>query len=205
MNENIYHRYLELPFEYPKPERFSRPSDTFIIYMGGEPVYAPFLEWIQSFDLEISNIIEGFYTGPNGDKITMHTDAFIKPGIQDVCKINFTWGPKTSVTRWFQVKDESLLKIIRNDDNEVNKDLKSNDVQFDEYVDANYTAKISDCDLMHEAVIDRPSLMNVGQLHGTYNPHPTEMRWTLSFTPLKNKEILTFQSALDLFRECIAP
>jgi hypothetical protein len=205
MTENIYHRYLNLPFGYPKPKRFNAPSDTFIIYMGGEPVYPPFLEWVQGYGLEISNIIEGFYTGPNGDKIRIHTDPFIKPGVQDVCKINFTWGPDTSVTRWFQVKDESKLLIMKNDDNEVNQDLKNNNVILEEFVEANYTAKMEDVDLVYEQVINKPSLINVGQLHGTYNPHPTEMRWTLSFTLLKNKQIITFNDATKLFQQCIIP
>ena len=47
-----------------------------------------------------------------------------------------------------------------------------------------YSADKDDLELVYEAVINKPSLMNVGQLHDTYNPDLENSRWTLSFTLL---------------------
>ena len=59
------------------------------------------------------------------------------------------------------------------------------------------------CDKVFEKVIDRPSLMNVGQLHSTYNPG-NQSRWTLSFTVLnQDNSHLTFAESLKIFREVI--
>ena len=58
------------------------------------------------------------------------------------------------------------------------------------------------CDLVCERVIDRPSLINVGQLHSTYNPHATEGRWTLCFFLLKSDYThLQFDEAVEIFKD----
>jgi hypothetical protein len=63
-----------------------------------------------------------------------------------------------------------------------------------------------DCELVHEASTNKVSLVNVGQFHSTYNPHPTEGRWTLCFVPISHKlkydlgrSHLTFKESLEAF------
>ena len=56
---------------------------------------------------------------------------------------------------------------------------------------------------MYETVIDRPSLLNISQLHSTFNPSPTEHRWTLCFTLLKDDKALSFDEALEIFKDYI--
>jgi hypothetical protein len=64
-------------------------------------------------------------------------------------------------------------------------------------------AEWEDVDLVYEAVIDRPSLLNISQLHSTWNPSPTEYRWTFCFTLLENSQALTFNRALEIFKDYI--
>ena len=99
MTENIYHRYLELPFEYTKPIEFEKDLENdFITYYSKDKVQQNFLDWILKHNLKISNVIEGFFTKTNGS-IPIHNDTPIKPNEKDVCKLNFTWGPANSTTR----------------------------------------------------------------------------------------------------------
>lgn len=200
---NLYHRYLNIPFDYPKPDLFNKPSDDFITFIDKGQIYGPFKEWVESKNLSISNILEGFYTKPGGGKIPLHTDTHYRPGEHDLCKLNFTWGPTTSTTRWFKVKDESqLIEFVHSGDG-VNQGIDQSGIVPDIDVSKNYTAKWEDVDMVYEAVIDRPSLLNIGQLHSTWNPSSDEHRWTLSFTLLEEGNVLTFQRALEVFKECI--
>jgi len=200
VHPNIYHRYLKLPFDYPKPEIFDGSHHDFIKYLGPDIIDPEFQTWIGSMGLIISNILEAFYTPPNGGSIPLHTDTDRMPGDRDVCKLNFTWGPSNSVTQWYQVRNESDLIVV--DNSYLNKDIVAHVIpDFD--INRTYRADRKNVDLVYEAVINRPSLLNISQLHSTFNPG-TEHRWTLSFVFLKqSRELLQFSEALDVFQDYI--
>lgn len=201
--KNIYHRYLDLPFTYPKPERFNEGSDKYTALLDREQIYKPFQDWISSFGLTISNVLEGFYTPPNGGRVPLHADTSTMPGEHDICKLNFTWGSSDSTTQWYKIKDESKIKKHYLGDDVANKKFQDAGIVPD--IDISYVlfADWSDANLVYEAVIDRPSLLNISQLHSTWNPSPTEHRWTLCFTLLENNQPLTFQRANEIFKEYI--
>jgi hypothetical protein len=203
MNTIFYHKYLNLPFEYPKPERFNHPADSYSILMDPNEIYQPFKEWIESFGLTISNVFEAFYTRPNGSDVPLHADPGWIPGTHDICKLNFTWGPLDSTTRWYKIKDESKYIKYYFGEGGANKQLYDDNIKPD--IDVNYSivANWDDVDLVYEAVIDRPSLINVGQLHSTWNPSPTDYRWTLCFILLEDNELITFQRATEIFKDYI--
>jgi len=200
---NIYHRYIDIPFTYEKPEQFTE-TDVFIRYVGKDIVTNEFKEWLSTYNLHLSNVIEGFYTA-KGNRVTvpLHNDMTIKPGVNDAVKLNFTWGPVESKTRWWKVKDEDSLIEIVHDTNEVNEGFKQAGIVPDIECDKCYTARDEDVEMVYEKTIDKPSLLNVGQLHSTYNPG-NEDRWTLSFTLLKeDNSHLTFDEALELFKDVV--
>ena len=204
MSENIYHRYLNLPFEYPKPEEFNTGVEKYSVLLNDTEIYEPFKQWVEQFDLTISNVLEAFYTSPNGGRVPLHTDTSYLPGTHDVCKLNFTWGPMDSTTRWYKIKDENkLVKHFLNEDH-ANKKFYNAGIVPD--IDISYVlfAEWEDADLVYETVIDRPSLLNVSQLHSTWNPSSEQHRWTLCFTLLENGEVLTFQRANEIFKDYIA-
>jgi len=64
---------------------------------------------------------------------------------------------------------------------------------------------VEDCDVVHEAVINKPSLLNVGQLHSTHNFNTSEPRWTLSYhlLTIKDNTHIQFEDALDLFKDLV--
>lgn len=202
-NSNVYHRYLNLPFKYPKPERFNSPIDNYTMLLEREEIYPPFKSWVESFDLKISNILEAFYTKPNGGKVPLHADTGHLPGTNDICKLNFTWGPLDSTTRWYKVKDESKLKKHYFTDEIANNKFYEAGIKPDIDISHILIADWEDVDLVYEAVIDRPSLLNISQLHSTWNPSPTEDRWTLCFTLLENGKTLPFNRAVEIFKDYI--
>jgi hypothetical protein len=196
MSKNIYHRYLKIPFEYSKPTLFNtKYTHANMICLPSNSIDNSAIEWIKSFNLKVSNVIEGFYTPVNGGKLPIHNDT---PTISDAVKINFTWGPENSVTRWWEVKDVSSLIPITPD----NSQIESLDITPDIEINSAFSAKEENCNLVYEQVINKPSLMNIGQLHSTYNPHTTEDRWTLCFTVLKlDNSHLQFDEALRIFKD----
>ena len=203
MTNPVYHKYLNLPFDFPKPARFSQPADGYAVLINRDAVYPPFEEWVNSLGLKISNVLEAFYTKPNGGRVPLHSDTSYIPGTHDICKLNFTWGPLDSTTQWYKIKDESKLKKYEFGKEGANK--KFYDAGIIPDIDIEYVlfADLEDGELVYEAVIDRPSLLNISQLHTTWNPSLTEDRWTLCFTLLENGELLTVERALEIFKNYI--
>ena len=101
------------------------------------------------------------------------------------------------------MKDESKLKKYEFGKEGANKKFYEAGIIPDIDIEYVLFADWEDAELVYEAVIDRPSLLNISQLHSTWNPSPTEHRWTLCFTLLENGELLTVQRALEIFKNYI--
>ncbi len=203
MDNNFYHRYLDLPFNFPKPSAFDKPIEGYSALINRDQIYPPFEEWINSLGLKISNVLEAFYTAPNGGRVPLHSDTSFVPGTHDICKLNFTWGPPNSTTQWFKIKDESKLQKYHFGEGGANKKFYEAGIVPDIDIEYVLFADWNDAELVYEAVIDRPSLLNISQLHSTWNPSPTEHRWTLCFTLLENGELLTVKRAAEIFKDYI--
>jgi hypothetical protein len=182
---------------------FETAGKSFITYIGKEAVPEELKEWLASYNLTLSNVTEGFYSAPNGGEVPIHNDTVTKPGEHDAVKINMTWGPKDSVTRWWKVSNQDKLIEVVHNQTEVNDGFAEAGIVPDIECYKCYTADPKDLTLVHEQVIDKPSILNVGQLHSTFNPHPSEHRWTLSFTPLKDGKVIKFSDALEIFKSCL--
>lgn len=179
MTQNIFHRYLTLPFEIEKPNFCNYPPDEFykkIHDYYDEKMYK-FHEYLGLYVKHVDLI----YTEP-GSKIPMHVDG---PMIDDHVKINKTWGPDEGVMRWWNPKNYFTHQL----DNSYYKTL----VAYEE-----------ESELLFEVNTNKTSLVNVGRFHTTYNPS-SQGRWTLSFIPAKksNKENVVWHEALEIYKEYI--
>lgn len=194
----MYHRYIKLPVSHKKPMCFdTQPTEPTVIFVNKEYIDYSVVKCIESFGAIVSNVTEGIYTPPNHKKLHIHNDTNT---ITNATKINFTWGPNNSVTRWWRVKNLEFLKPVKPD----NSHLYETGIKPDIVVTDAFTAREEDCVMVHEQVINRPSLMNIGQLHSTYNPDMTEDRWTLCFTLLHpNGRHVEFEEALEIFESFI--
>jgi len=165
--ENTYHRFLDIPSE-PGVDLFSRTDYDPMFYrhvrLDKDELNPNLLKWFEQFDIEVI-WFEAFYTPPYGGQIPIHTDT---PTFTDVVKINWTTGAPKSKLVWWEVKNPKNLSISAT-----------------EFGSQYLTAKPRHCRKVWEVEVTKPSLVNIGVLHSTWNPSE-EGRWTLSL-PLTDK------------------
>lgn len=205
LDTNLLHRYIKLPFVLEKPKEFLiNRDDNDVISIPKSSISADFNNWISKYGLDYFPLLEGFYTAPH-NKLPIHSDIVSKNQTQftysNICKINFTWGSEESTTRWWVPTDPELVESFEKDSKYSKMQLTPN--VTDEHDPPHIFLKESRCKMIFEKTIDRPSLLNVGQLHSTYNPtdHP---RWTLSIMPMKpDGTCVNFDEALEFFEDVI--
>lgn len=166
--ENTFHRFLNIPID-PQINLFKRTDYDPMFYRHIEvdpaDVNPDLVKWFENIGIKF-HLFEAFYTPPFGGKIPIHTDT---PEVCDVVKINWTYGAPGSKLLWWEPKD---IKYI--------DDFKT------EFGNQYLTAKQKHCKKLFEVEVKKPSLVNIGRFHSTYNP-TEEGRWTLSL-PLVNLE-----------------
>lgn len=177
------HQYLDLPV-FPKINLFELFPDNpeKLNHVEIDPntmVDKEFVNFIKNIPGLRVDFWEGFYTPPGG-KIWIHSDQSY---FTDIARLNITWGPENSKMIWWEPKKNAILKpIVTN-------------------FGVNYlTADEDQCIEIHSAIINKPSLVQTGILHSTYNPGPTG-RWTLAL-PLaekSNPKYVHFNLAVAMF------
>jgi hypothetical protein len=186
--DNLYHRYINLPFEIAKP------SDEILTYNKNLKTFQniPLMEiyrcepmetWLASFGLQIL-WQEVFYTPPN-HRGPIHTDY---NDYTNHTKLNITWGTNESVIRWYKSDNVKLFPPVK--------------VEVLNYSHHILLANLKDCEMVYEANTNKPSLVNVGQLHNAVNPS-NEGRVTLCFVLGRNKKLLKFSEAIKIFKDYI--
>lgn len=173
---NIYHRYLKLPFEIARPN---------ICY--GSPTEAKItnLHDYRDNNIEILHnklgiktlIVEVVYTPPYSN-LPIHSDAM---PIDNHCKLNITWGNSDKAcTRWWLPKDRTKT-----------------------FTAFPCTNDRDNYDLIYQAQTNSSCLINVGQLHDSYNPS-NEGRWTLSTIPAHiDNSFIQWDEAMDIYKDYI--
>lgn len=154
---NRFHRYINLPFEVIKPDEFNKFFDVINHFPmeRNSPYSIPMIEWLNSRGVDAVDI-ECFYTNPYGGEIPPHTDG---DSFNDQTKINISWGPESGEVRWW--KSDKWYKFVIPQENTKDRSFKDLSV---------LRANIKDCELLYSSTTNKPSLINVGQLHSTYNP-----------------------------------
>ncbi|NBO70590.1 MAG: hypothetical protein EBU66_07415 [Bacteroidetes bacterium] len=173
---NIYHKYLNLPFTITRPDIcYGSPAEAKITNLGD--YRDPNIEKLHQ-ELGIKTfIVEVVYTPPNSN-LPIHSDLM---HVDNHIKLNLSWGDSDkSATRWWMPKDITtpVLSTPINPDRE-------------------------DYDLIYKATTNSPCLINVGQLHDSYNPSD-EGRWTLSFIPAhQNNNLIQWEEAMQIYKDYI--
>ena len=171
MSDNIYHRYLNLPFEISIPEVIKTQPEKWRHEELHPWVCNNLEQWLNSLGLHTYST-EVFYTPPNHGEIPIHCDNMAK---DNRVKINISFGPENGTIRWWKSKKVNLHV--------------GNPKENSKTILKNLVALKEDCKLVYEANTNKVSLVNVGQLHSTYNPDPIQGRWTLCFIPASFKII----------------
>jgi hypothetical protein len=186
MIENIYHRYLEIPVS-PGIDLFARTDyDPAVIgHLGIDhsEVNPALVEWLAKFNM-CPMMFEAFYTPPNGGKIYIHIDTAT---VSDAVKINWTYGAPGGRIVWWQPKHIDKVKSLET-----------------EFGQPYLTVNEDDCTKVYEADTNKPSLIQVGTWHSTWNPSD-EGRWTFSL-PLQDiatEQRITWADANKRFKGII--
>ena len=180
------HQYLDLPV-MPEIDLFrlfpDNPDQLNHVAVDPSMLNKEFVDFMESIPgLRIPSW-EAFYTPPGG-KIWIHGDS---DKITDFARINLSWGPNDSELVWWEPKTGVKLEPIVTAFGE-------NYLRADE----------KDCNVIHRAVINRPSIVQVGMLHSTWNPGPGG-RWTLAI-PLAEKsepKRVSFEMAVAMFADYV--
>lgn len=207
---NKYHRYLDLPFEIKPHPMFSEfPKNP--MHKDTLDYKQPEMdEWLKSIGCVVQHT-EVFYTAP-GTIIPIHADNIF---MDNHVKINLTFGPEEGKVIWWKSNNPFAASAYAN---EYNDQMAISEFGEERVKEAreNWTDReggtnvvlpnTEDCVQVWEAHTNRPSLLNVGQLHSTWCPD-TEGRWTICFvpaiiTPQKQKWIQWYD-ALEVFKDYI--
>jgi len=186
---NNFHRYLNLPFEISKPDIFSNVTRDCVKHEMlplDFPEAQPLFKFLDQFNLMCDHL-EYFYTPPKGGKVLIHTD---NGRFDNMTKINISWGSEDAVTRWWDCPNYRPLEFEGDSDTYGETDSYHNV----------YTADEDDSTFLYEANTNRPSLLNVGLFHSTYNPSDIG-RYTLCFI-LFHKDTeknVQWDEALEIF------
>ena len=180
---NWYHRYLNLPFTISPLSIFKEEGKTIKhFYINDYPIY-PAEDWFNDLGIILA-LQEDFYTPPNS-KIPIHTDH---GRYTHHAKINITWGPEEGVIQWWKSDKTYRKKMLGYAD------------ASSEFHD-NLWANEEDCEFLYEVNTNKPSLVNIGMLHGTNNP-TSRGRWTLSLVPQdQGGKFIHWNSALEIFKD----
>ena len=194
---NTYHKYLNLPFKVEPLPMFSELGNDIIHEYVDHYQNSDMDEWVDSLGFYIVRK-EVFYTPPH-QKIPIHTDH---QSYTNHVKINMTWGPDEGVMRWFKSDKSKKVDSYGESDTTDFGDKTTNEIVTikTKAQHHNLYALEEDCELLYEANTNRPSLVNVGVLHGTNNP-TSQGRWTLCFVPKKDGEYFHWDSALKIFKD----
>ena len=201
MQLNNYHRYLNLPFEIRKPQICNVKPKDLKHYDIPNHKDNNISEFVKQWGLQIVNT-ELFYT-PGGKKLPIHIDDWVE---DNHVKINVSWGPKEGTTRWWNAPNFTI-KEEHNSNYKSSKSyggVKAEDFSLKQH--RSIILEEKDCKLIYEANTDKPSLVNVGTFHSSYNP-TDEGRWTLCFILGYNKgdwdNLVSWDKAIKIFKEFI--
>lgn len=175
---NRYHLDLQIPVEFKFPW-YPIPDENLHYHcrFHKRDMNREFVEWIYSLGLFII-AGEYFYT-PKARTLHPHSDSSV---ITDGVKLNWMEGGDRSVMEWYELKPGVSLK-----------ELKTG-------IDTTYGyASQEDIILKHQAKIGKPSLVNVGQIHGIRNgPEPRYVACVI-LGQAHTQERLMWDDAIKIF------
>jgi hypothetical protein len=192
---NQYHYYLDFPVKIEKPTVFEidhsvAKHESLSVDL---PEARPLIEFLAQFFPAVEcKQLEYLYTPPNGGKILIHSDSDSRIGLDNMTKINITWGPEQGVVRWWECSTYNNMNL---------------DPGTSEYGDTDKTHTIfvadeKDSTKVYEATTNKLSLLNTGVFHSTYNPG-SEGRYTLCFILFykDSDQMIEWNDAVEIFKE----
>ena len=178
---NTYHHYLKIPVEFTPV--FNQQA-AFISSYDKTLINQELVEWIASLGLTIGGA-EVFHLEPNDPTypncLPIHSDS---SEFDHHVKMNFVYSDSASTMNWYTYKSASLLET-----------------QYTPIGTGYVVTSRDNCELVYSAEVGQPSLVNAGMLHDV-SP-VTSTRWCFSFPLWQNGQRLTWDRAVDVFKDFI--
>jgi hypothetical protein len=182
MTENRYYRYLKLPFEFNLTVPEFKEQEKHKI-LTAQQIPRELISFVQNHDCRI-HFAEMFRKRPedvrDGKWCSIHVDGL---ELDDHVKINYVIGVGDSKMCWWRtrsgIEPRRGVTVVGTDF------LRSAE---------------QDCDLLCSAKLDRPALVNVGQLHNVVDV--TEPRYAFTFMLHKaSGSRLVWDEAVTIFKD----
>jgi hypothetical protein len=178
---NTYHHYLKIPVKFTP---VFDAGATFISGYDKTLINQELVEWISSLGLTIGGA-EVFHLEPNDPNypncLPIHSDS---SEFDDHVKMNFVYSDSAATMNWYEYKDADLLETLTTP------------------IGTGYvTTSRDNCELVYSAEVGKPSLVNTGMLHDISPIAST--RWCFSFPLWKNGRRLTWDLAVEIFKDFI--
>jgi hypothetical protein len=191
---NKFCKKLNLPSKFTPNINFSQWDTEGLSWVQFHKVLQPkelnnnhLFEFLKSLGLD-SNWIEVFYTPPKQDGI-IHSD---NPNKTEWSKLYFQFGASGSSMRWWN--SDNVLEVST-------ASGSGGDRTKNHYHGQVLVAEEQSSTIIHEADLQSPHIVNVGQLHSSHNP-TSEKRFvvTLALFHLNGQRLL-WGDALKIFED----
>jgi hypothetical protein len=190
--QNVNNKYcVNLNLKFPVDnDFFERITITDIPYYGFKQIKIDeslldikLIEFLAQRGIKVHHA-EAFYTLP-GNKIPIHIDTEV---IGNQCKLNFVYGDPGSKMQWWRLKDENMPLKYR---------LTPIGTKY-----LMFSPK--DCEMVWEAEVGNPSMVNAGQPHSVNNC-TSSPRKTLSLMlyNINKKQLLDWDDGVEIFKDFI--
>lgn len=167
--------FSKLPITDDDPAHFGIPHDA---------ISDEFYSWLKKYNLQLEHS-ELFYCQPKGD-IFIHIDEIDPP---DSCKINWVYDQDETYMRWFKLKENKSLKMMKSP------------------IGTNYWAcDYNECTLEHQHRMGKPTLINASEIHDVINPS-NHRRFCVSVVVkiIGEKDRIGYSRLKEIFKEYVLP
>lgn len=180
----MYHRYLQLPFQ-PAFRRYDNdiPSlrENHHVRIQPRHIDPRLVEWLEELGLFVL-LAEYFYTAPN-KVLRAHCDT---TQLSNLIKINWMFGGEDSWMDWYELKPGCPLP------------------QYETIIQTKFSMpNVEDVILTESFKIGKPSLINVGQIHGVRNGKQPRYVYSFVIGVIATQQRLEWDQAKEIFAKYI--
>ena len=176
----MYHRYIQLPFQ-PIFRLYGDDIPTLRenhhVRIQPEHIDPQLVGWLKDLGLYVV-VAEYFYTAPN-KSLAPHCDTV---ELSNVVKLNWMYGGDDSTMDWYEMKPNRPLP------------------QYETIINTKFSIPAVDDIILKQSIkIGKPSLINVGQVHGVRNGKQPRYVYSFVIGVTATQQRLEWDQAKEIF------
>ena len=176
----MYHQYLHIPFQ-PRfrnyEEYIPNRNENHHVRIPKTELDPVLVKWLGGMGIYVI-MAEYFYTAPNRS-LKAHCDTV---ELSNVVKLNWMYGGNDSLMDWYELKPGCILP------------------QYETIIQTKFSMPDSNDVLLKESYkIGKPSLINVGKIHGIRNGNHPRYVYSVVIGELATQKRLEWNRAKEIF------